>query len=118
VPLPIRGDRIQLQQVILNLVVNAMDAMSHVPSEGRKITVQTARNENCAEISVTDAGPGILLPRLEDVFEPFFSTKPQGMGMGLSIARTIVEAHNGRIWAENKARGGATFRIQLPLAAD
>ena len=118
VPLPIRGDRIQLQQVILNLVVNAMDAMSHVPSEGRKITIQTARNENCAEISVTDAGPGILLPRLEDVFEPFFSTKPQGMGMGLSIARTIVEAHNGRIWAENKARGGATFRIQLPLAAD
>ena len=118
VPLPIRGDRIQLQQVILNLVVNAMDAMSHVPSEGRKIIIQTARNENCAEISVTDAGPGILLPRLEDVFEPFFSTKPQGMGMGLSIARTIVEAHNGRIWAENKARGGATFRIQLPLAAD
>ena len=118
VPLPIRGDRIQLQQVILNLVVNAMDAMSHVPSEGRRITIQTARNENCAEISVTDAGPGILLPRLEDVFEPFFSTKPQGMGMGLSIARTIVEAHNGRIWAENKARSGATFRIQLPLAAD
>ena len=118
VPLPIRGDRIQLQQVILNLVVNAMDAVSHVPSEGRRITIQTARNENCAEISVTDAGPGILLPRLEDVFEPFFSTKPQGMGMGLSIARTIVEAHNGRIWAENKARGGATFRIQLPLAAD
>ena len=118
VPLPIRGDRIQLQQVILNLVVNAMDAMSHVPSEGRRIIIQTARNENCAEISVTDAGPGILLPRLEDVFEPFFSTKPQGMGMGLSIARTIVEAHNGRIWAENKARGGATFRIQLPLAAD
>jgi len=118
VPLPIRGDRIQLQQVILNLVVNAMDAMSHVPSEGRRIIIQTARNENCAEISVTDAGPGILLPRLEDVFEPFFSTKPQGMGMGLSIARTIVEAHSGRIWAENKARGGATFRIQLPLAAD
>ena len=118
VPLPIRGDRIQLQQVILNLVVNAMDAMSHVPSEGRRIIIQTARNENCAEISVTDAGPGILLPRLEDVFEPFFSTKPQGMGMGLSIARTIVEAHNGRIWAENKARGGATFRIQLPLTAD
>ena len=118
VPLPIRGDRIQLQQVILNLVVNAMDAMSHVPSEGRRIIIQTARNENCAEISVTDAGPGILLPRLEDVFEPFFSTKPQGMGRGLSIARTIVEAHNGRIWAENKARGGATFRIQLPLAAD
>jgi signal transduction histidine kinase len=117
-PLPIRGDRIQLQQVILNLVVNAMDAMSHVPSEGRKITIQTARNENCAEISVTDAGPGIQLPRLEDVFEPFFSTKPQGMGMGLSIARTIVEAHNGRIWAENRARSGATFRIQLPLAAN
>jgi signal transduction histidine kinase len=118
VPLPIRGDRIQLQQVIVNLVVNAMDAMSHAPSEGRKITIHTARNENCAEISVTDAGPGIQLPDLEDVFEPFFSTKPQGMGMGLSIARTIVEAHNGRIWAENQARSGAVFRIQLPLAAD
>ena len=115
-PLPIRGDRVQVQQVVVNLIVNAMDAMSGVPRVERKITISTARDDNFAEVSVSDAGPGIAYDKLKEVFEPFFSTKPQGMGMGLSIARTIVEAHQGRIWAENRAGGGAVFRIQLPLS--
>jgi signal transduction histidine kinase len=114
-PLPIKGDLIQLQQVLLNLIVNAMDAMSGMPSAERKIAVSTARDGNFAELSVSDAGPGIPVEKLKKVFEPFFTTKPQGMGMGLSIARTIIEAHGGELSAENRAGRGATFRIRLPL---
>lgn len=113
--LPIRGDRIQLEQVLLNLIVNAIDATSASPNADCKVTVSTASIENFAEVSVADRGPGIPPDKLKDVFEPFFTTKPHGMGMGLSIARTIVEAHGGRIWAENQT-GGATFRFRLPLA--
>ncbi len=115
VALPIKGDRIQLQQVIVNLVVNAMDAMSNMARTQRRIVIKTAHNGDSAEVSVGDTGPGVLLDKLKDMFEPFFSTKPDGMGMGLSIARTIIEAHNGRIWAENQARGGAVFHVSLPL---
>jgi signal transduction histidine kinase len=116
-PLPIKGDLIQLQQVILNLIVNAMDAMSGMPSAERRITVSTARDGNSADLSVSDVGPGIPFEKLKEVFEPFFTTKPQGMGMGLSIARTIVEAHGGQLSAENRAGRGAAFRMRLPLAA-
>jgi signal transduction histidine kinase len=115
-PLPIKGDQVQLQQVLVNLIVNAADAMSDVPRAGRTVTISTARDGNFAEVSVSDAGPGIGRDKLKEVFEPFFSTKPQGMGMGLSIARTIVEAHNGLIWAENKIGGGAVFCFRLPLS--
>jgi len=112
--LPILGDRIQLQQVILNLVVNGIDAMKDTPSENRVISIRTSRVKNFAELSVSDCGPGIPEDKIKQVFEPFFTSKAEGMGMGLSIARTIMEAHNGRIWAENEP-GGATFRIKLPL---
>ena len=115
--LPILGDRIQLQQVILNLVVNGIDAMRDMPSENRIISIRTSRVENFAELSVSDRGPGIPEDKLKKVFEPFFTSKAEGMGMGLSIARTIVEAHNGRIWAENQIGGGAVFRVSLPLAS-
>ena len=114
-PLFIKADRIQLQQVILNLMINAMDAMSDMPRATRKIGVRTVQTDRFAELSIFDAGPGIPSDKLSDVFEPFFSTKAQGMGIGLSIARTIVEAHDGRIWAENQAAGGAAFHIRLPL---
>ena len=110
----VKCDRTQLQQVIINLTLNAMDAMSAVPRENRKIAVTTMRVENFAEIAVSDNGPGI--DNVEMVFQPFFTTKSQGMGMGLSIARTIVEAHDGQIWAENKTGSGAVFHVRLPLS--
>jgi C4-dicarboxylate-specific signal transduction histidine kinase len=116
VPLPIKGDHVQLQQVLVNLVVNAMDAMSTIPSSQRLVTILAARHEKFGEISVSDAGPGLPPEKPKEVFEPFFTTKPQGLGMGLSIARTIVEAHHGQLLAENNANGGATFRIRVPLA--
>jgi signal transduction histidine kinase len=113
--LPILGDRIQLQQVILNLVVNGIDAMKDTPAETRIISIRTSRVDNFAELSVSDLGPGIPEDKLKEIFEPFFTSKAEGMGMGLSIARTIVEAHNGQIWAKNRDHGGASFRIRLPL---
>ncbi|SIN88334.1 His Kinase A (phospho-acceptor) domain-containing protein [Bradyrhizobium erythrophlei] len=114
--LPIIGDRIQLQQVILNLVANGIDAMKDTSTENRIVSMRTSRVEKFAELSVSDLGSGIPEDKLKEVFEPFFTSKAEGMGMGLSIARTIIEAHNGQIWAENQARGGAVFHIRLPLA--
>ncbi len=113
--LPILGDRIQLQQVILNLVVNGIDAMKDTPSENR-ISIRTSRVENFAQLSVSDRGSGIPEDKLKEVFEPFFTSKAEGMGMGLSIARTIIEAHHGLISANNRDHGGASFRIRLPLS--
>jgi signal transduction histidine kinase len=113
--LPILGDRIQLQQVILNLVVNGIDAMRDTPNENRAISIRTSRVEGFAQLSVSDRGPGIPEDKLKAIFEPFFTSKSGGMGMGLSIARTIIEAHHGQIWAQNRDHGGASFRIRLPL---
>ena len=113
--LPISGDRIQLQQVVLNLMINAMDAMSNISASGRQLAIWTSLRDEFAEVAISDAGQGIPPDRLSDVFEPFFTTKAHGMGMGLSIARTIIEAHNGTISAHNQAKGGAVFRIRLPL---
>ena len=113
--LPILGDRIQLQQVILNLVVNGIDAMKDTPSENRIVSIRTSCVENFAQLSVSDRGSGIPKDKLKTVFEPFYTNKAGGMGMGLSIARTIIEAHQGLIWAENRDHGGASFRIRLPL---
>jgi signal transduction histidine kinase len=114
--LPIVGDDVQLQQVILNLAVNAMDAMASMPAVARTIMISTTRIDNFAEAVISDRGPGIPFDKVKEVFEPFFTTKQSGMGMGLSIARTIVEAHDGLIWAENLPSGGASVRIKLPLA--
>jgi signal transduction histidine kinase len=114
--LTVLGDRIQLQQVLLNLIVNAADAMQHLEESQRKIVVRTAKNQDSAEIEIVDSGPGILAGKVSEIFEPFYTTKANGMGMGLSIARTIVEAHGGEISAENRAGQGALFRVTLPLA--
>jgi len=115
--LQVHGDRIQIQQVILNLIVNGMEAMADAPGRQRKIIARTVQlDDTFAEISIYDFGPGISSADLEKVFDPFFTNKTEGMGMGLSIARTIVEAHGGRIWAENHPAGGAVFRLTLPLA--
>jgi predicted metal-binding membrane protein/nitrogen-specific signal transduction histidine kinase len=114
--LRINCDRVQLQQVIINLIVNAMDAMSAVPRAKCKVTVTTMRVDNFAGLVVSDAGPGISPDKAEMVFQPLFTTKPQGMGMGLSIARRIIEAHHGKIWAEKKTGSGAVFHISLPLS--
>ena len=112
--LPILGDGVQLQQVILNLVVNGIDAMRD-ERENRIISVRTSRVENFAELSVSDRGPGIPEDKLKEIFEPFFTSKAEGMGMGLSISRSIVEAHKGQIWAANRDGGGAWFWIRIPL---
>ncbi len=117
VPLPVSADRIQLQQVLVNLVINAMDAMADMPGPDREVSVRTARDDTIAQIIVSDSGTGIPQDKQKQIFEPFFSTKPQGMGMGLSIARTIVEAHRGQLSAENHQGGGAVFRVRLPIAA-
>jgi len=113
--LPILGDRVQIQQVILNLVVNGIDAIGDMPAESRIIDIRTSRVEKFAELTVSDRGPGIPEDKLKEIFEPFFTSKAEGMGMGLSIARTIVEAHHGLISAKNRDLGGASFRIRLPV---
>jgi signal transduction histidine kinase len=101
----VKGDRVQLEQVILNLVANAIDALAETPGENRRITVRTVLlDDNKVELSVSDTGPGIRPDGLKQIFEPFFTTKESGMGMGLSIARTIVEVHGGRLWAEPTRR--------------
>ena len=97
------------------LIVNAINAMSGTPGEKRIITLRTSRVEKFAELSVSDHGPGIPADKLKDVFEPFYTTKPEGMGVGLSIARSLAEAHNGQISAVNEPGGGAVFRVRLPI---
>lgn len=114
--LRVKGDPIQLQQVILNLIINAIDAISQAGATEREINVATAQSDAFAEIRIGDSGPGIAPTDVKNIFNPFFSTKPQGMGMGLAIVRTIVEAHGGKIAAENQPSRGALFTIRLPIA--
>ena len=111
----IAGDRIQMQQVVLNLIANAMDAMRSEPV--RRVTVRTGPDgPQGVRLSVSDTGPGIEHDRLGKVFQPFFTTKSDGLGMGLAIARTIVEAHGGVLWAENNPDKGALFLFRLPVS--
>jgi len=109
-------DPVHLQQVVLNLVLNGMEAMAGMPEEQRQVVVRTGPGDNgTVKIAVADSGPGIPVDRLPKLFEPFFTTKQDGMGMGLSIARTIVEAHFGKIWAESNSEAGATFYFTMPV---
>ena len=111
---PILGDRVHLQQVLLNLIVNAMEAMSSCPESDRCVAVRARSGPTgTVEVAVTDCGPGIPADDLGKVFDPFFTTKSHGMGMGLPVSRTIIEAHAGRIWVENNRDRGATFGFTL-----
>lgn len=113
---PVSGDRIQLQQVVLNLVTNAIDAVRERPE--RTVTVQTQQvDADSVRLSVSDLGHGIDPDKLDTVFTPFYTTKAEGLGMGLAIARTIVEAHGGTLWAENNPDRGASFLFRLPASA-
>ncbi len=114
----IRGDRVHLSQVLINMVMNAMDAVANQPAENRKVWLRAREvGGDCVEIAVSDSGPGIDPSVVGRIFEPFFTTKPAGMGMGLSVSRTIVDAHGGKLWVENVPGGGAVFRVALPPVA-
>jgi two-component system sensor kinase FixL len=111
----VHGDRVHLSQVLINLIINALDAMIDTPRARKRVVVSArATEEQSIEISVTDGGPGVAPEMTSKVFEPLFTTKTSGMGMGLAVSRTIIEAHGGRLWVENNAEGGATFRVALP----
>jgi PAS domain S-box-containing protein len=116
---PLHGDRVQLQQVVLNLILNAVEAMSSVEASERELLISTEQSlANSTLVVVRDSGPGIDLERLERVFEAFYTTKSDGLGMGLSICRSIIEAHGGRLWASANLPRGASFQFALPPIAN
>ena len=118
VPL-ILGDRIQLQQVILNLIINAIEAMSGVGDGPRELQVGSEKDDSQGVlVAVRDSGPGLDPESLDQLFTAFYTTKPQGMGMGLAISRSIIEAHGGRLWATANQHRGATFQFTLPADAE
>ncbi len=112
------GDLIQIQQVIINLLTNALDAIDDQPVENRRITINT-KTEKPSDIivSVSDSGGGIDPDKMEEIFNPFYTTKSQGMGLGLAICRSIIEAHDGQLDCENNPDGGATFSFTLPSSS-
>jgi two-component system, LuxR family, sensor kinase FixL len=114
----VRGDKVQLQQVVLNLLLNAFDAMKEYPIHERQVQLKIQSNgNNIVELSVRDRGTGLTTDQLDKIFEPFFTTKREGLGMGLSISRSIVEAHRGRLWAEKNPDRGAIFYFTLPVSS-
>jgi len=115
----VTADLVQMQQILLNLLMNACDAMADLPRDERVVTVATSlRDDGSVEVSVTDQGAGIPAPQLGTIFEPFMTTKAHGMGVGLSVCRTIVRAHGGSIHAFNGASRGATFRFSVPASRE
>jgi two-component system sensor kinase FixL len=112
------GDEVQLQQVLLNLVVNACDAMAEVEAIDRRLFICTGlAGTNAVRVSVTDEGSGIPTEKIERIFEPFFTTKAIGTGLGLAVSRTLISAHGGELWAINNLRRGATVQFTLPVIA-
>jgi len=110
---------VQLQQVLLNLMVNACDAMANCDRSERRLLIRTEieNGSGAVVVSITDRGSGIPEEKMEQIFEPFFTTKEKGMGLGLSVCRSIIAAHRGKLWATNNADRGATFHFSLPTAA-
>ena len=115
---PILGDRVQLQQVILNLIMNGIEAMSAVMRQPRVLRIRSQIDgPGDVLIAIEDSGPGLAPEIMDRLFDPFFTTKPSGMGMGLSICRSIVDAHGGRLWASPQSPQGAVFQFTVPTAA-
>jgi C4-dicarboxylate-specific signal transduction histidine kinase len=115
----VEADRVQLQQVLLNLIVNALEAIGAANEGPRELLIRTERVDSSGVlVAVQDSGPGLEAAMLERVFESFYSTKPTGLGLGLSICRSIIEAHGGRLWASTNQRRGATFQFTLPADAN
>jgi signal transduction histidine kinase len=114
---PVCGDRVHLSQVLLNLVMNAMDASAHAPDARHRVSIgaSVVAADQCCDVTVSDDGPGIPPDEINRIFDPFVTSKSDGMGIGLSISRAIVEAHGGKLWAENGVRGGATFHFTVPV---
>jgi C4-dicarboxylate-specific signal transduction histidine kinase len=112
----VMADRVQMQQVVLNLLMNACDAVAEQPVAARTVCLSTRADPAQAfvALSVADSGPGIAAADLDRVFQPFFSSKSHGMGLGLAICRSVAESHRGKLWAENAARG-AVFHLELPM---
>jgi len=116
---PVQGDRVQLQQVLLNLVLNAVDAMDAAKAEARELSISTEQTQTKGFlVAVRDSGPGIDPENLERVFEALYTTKSNGVGMGLAICRSIIEAHGGRLWADDNQPRGAVFQFNLPCAGE
>jgi signal transduction histidine kinase len=112
----VSGDRVQLQQVILNLMMNGIEAMAGLDSEPKRLVIRSALpNPGELLVSVADTGPGIDAEQADRLFVPFITNKPRGLGMGLPISRSIIEAHRGRLWADKNEPRGATFHFTLPL---
>jgi C4-dicarboxylate-specific signal transduction histidine kinase len=112
--LPVHGDRVQLQQVVMNLVLNAVEAMGGSQTGTRELLISTEQDHKFVLVAVRDSGPGIDAAHLERVFDPFYTTKSTGMGMGLSICRSIIETHGGRLWATACRPHGALFQFTIP----
>jgi two-component system sensor kinase FixL len=108
-------DRVQIQQVLVNLFKNAFEAMQDCPTDDRIATVRTVASPEHIEVSIADQGAGIIAEHEPRLFEAFFTTKPDGMGMGLAVSRTIIDAHGGTIWARRNADRGAAFHFTLPI---
>jgi two-component system sensor kinase FixL len=115
----VRGDRVQLQQVVLNLVLNGLEAMREANGHDPALVIRTSRaGVTAVTVTIEDSGTGIETHDVERIFQPLYTTKTEGLGMGLAIARTIVDAHGGRLRASNNAAGGATFEFTLPVEAE
>ena len=114
----VQGDRVQLQQVLINLVMNACDAMNGVAPADRRLIVRNETEDGVCHIRVVDNGRGLPDELLESIFEAFYTTKPDGMGLGLAVCRTIITAHNGRLWASRNADNGITMHCILPVITE
>jgi signal transduction histidine kinase len=114
-PPPVLGDRVQLQQVLLNLIMNGIEAMHSILDQPRVLMIRSDALDSRLEVAVKDSGPGLDPRHVPQIFDTFFTTKTSGMGMGLSISRSIIEAHSGRLWAHLDPNAqGASFHFSLP----